>query len=341
MCVDISLSVHFQCSHEANIQPAIIIKVKLVGHIINRRRTDHGSERLSGYRESTDSSGLNSKRHHIQHTVLSCMSGNHFRNTDPDIHNVIQAQLHCCPPADDISDGVVLRSFRRNRIDLLIPHIPLFIRNLKASGQSGIRFIPFFRFCHNNCVHKAPRYDCVSRTGRCIHKTVHLHDHLSMIRLDRLTDGQCITGHKHIIKRNISFTVCCRSLDQRNCKFRQLIIEELLPIHFDMFYQRIIDRNPIDSRPFHSRIHENIQPHLGKCSRQSARLCTNRMGNTAQRQIICLKPILQYKLLRTHHSTKMATDQSVYSALPNIPFRITVFIPHTETGTGNNRQMSG
>ena len=162
-----------------------------------------------------------------------------------------------------------------------------------------------------------------------------------MVCFYSLADRQGVPGHKHIVKGNISLAVRCRSLDQGNCDLWQFIIKKFFSVHFYIFDQRIINRNPVDARALFSGIHKNIQTYLGESSRKPSRLGPDRMGNTAQGQIIGLKPIFQHQLFGAQHCPEMTADQPVHRAFPNIPFRIMLFIPDPKAGTGNDGQVAG
>src|SRR5699024_12237476 len=95
--------------HKADVQTSVVIKIKLIGHIINGRGADHSSEYLSGNRKASDPSGFNGKGHHIQHPVFPGVSGNHFRDSDTNIDNIVHPQLLGRSPADDISHHTVFR----------------------------------------------------------------------------------------------------------------------------------------------------------------------------------------------------------------------------------------
>ena len=73
MSVNISLFIYFQRPHKANIQTSIVIKIKLICHIINGCRSDHCSKCLTRNRESSDSTGFHRQCHHIKHTAFSCI----------------------------------------------------------------------------------------------------------------------------------------------------------------------------------------------------------------------------------------------------------------------------
>ena len=140
--------------------------------------------------------------------------------------------------------------------------MPFFIWDLEASGKCHIRFVTLLRFCHNDCIDQTSRNNGITRTRRCIYKTIHLHNDFSTICLNSLTDGQCIARHKHIIKCNISFSVCSRSLDHGYRDLWQFIIKKFISVYFHMLDQRIINRNTINSRSFSSWINKNIQSNL-------------------------------------------------------------------------------
>ena len=186
--IDISMAVNFQCSHKTNIQATVIIQVKLVCHIINRRGSDHRSECLSRNRKTADSTGFHGQRDHVQHPTLSRISGNRLRNPDSNVYNIIHTQFPGCPFSDNVRRNVIFALFLGKLMNFLIPCMPFFVRDLKTSGQCRVRFISLFRLCHNDCIDQTARNDGITRAGRCIYQPVYLYDHFSTVRLDCLTD---------------------------------------------------------------------------------------------------------------------------------------------------------
>ena len=175
--------------------------------------TDHSSKCLTRNRKTSNSAGLYCKCDHIQHSTFSGKSGNCLRYSNSDIYDIVHTQFLRCSFSDDVCQNIVFTLFLRKIIDFLIPGMPFFIWDLEASGKCHIRFVTLLRLCHNDCIDQTSRNNGITRTRRCSHKTIHLHNDFSTVCLDSLTDGQCITGHKHIIKCDISLSVCSRSLD--------------------------------------------------------------------------------------------------------------------------------
>ena len=190
-------------------------------------------------------------------------------------------------------------------------------------------------------IHQTARNDRTVRSGRSYHQPVHLYDNLTAVSLDRLTDRQRITRRKHIIKRNISFVVRSRSLDDGNIDPRKFIVQKLFSVQLHILDQRIIPGNRVDPRSLLTRIHEDIQPDLGESSRQPAGLRTYRMGNTSKRKIIRLETILQHQLFGTVHRPEVSAYDLIHRAFPDIPFRSSVLIPGSESCTGYHRKMPG
>ena len=118
-----------------------------------------------------------------------------------------------------------------------------------------------------------------------------------MVGLDRLTNGQGVAGHEHIVKGNISLPVRGSTLYESHRDLRQLVVEELLPVHLHVFHKRVVNREPVDTRSFLSRVYKNIKPHLGERPRQSSRLRADGVGDTSKGQVICLKAVLKHQLL--------------------------------------------
>ena len=339
MSIDIAHAVHFQGAHEADIQSPVVIQVKLVRHIIDGRGSDHGPESFSRNREAADAAGFHRERDPVQHAALSRMAADHLRQTDPDVDDVVHPELHRGAPPDDVAHRIVFGSQLGERVDLLAPLVPVGVRNLKASRKSGIRFISLLRLHDHDCIHQAAGYDRISRSCGCVHQAVHLHDHHTVIGFYRLADRQRIPGHKHVVKGDVSLPVSRRSLDQRNRKLRKLIIQEFLPVHFQIFHQRFICRQPVNARPFQAGIHKYIQSDLGDCARQSSRLRTYCVGNAAKRKVVSFKPVLQHHFLCTWHRPEVTADQLVHRTLAYIALRIPVLVPHPEAGARNDGQV--
>ncbi|CDB78508.1 unknown [Blautia sp. CAG:237] len=235
--IDISVTVCLQTAHKADIQPTVVVQVKLVCHIINGSGTNHCPKCFARNRKSPDSSGLHRERDHIEHPALSRISGYHFRNSDSYVYNIIHSQLFSGSFSYDICRNVVFTLLLGEVIDLLIPGMPFFVRDLKTSGKCRVCFISLLRLCHNDRIDQTARNDGVTRTGRRVYETIHLYDDLSTVCFDRLTDGQCVAGHEHIIKGDISFSVCSSSLDHGNRDLWKFIIKKFIPIHFHMLHQ--------------------------------------------------------------------------------------------------------
>ena len=217
--------------------------------------------------------------------------------------------------------------------------MPLLIRNLKTSGKCSICFVSLLRLCHNDCIYQTARNNGIPWSGWCINQSVYLHNYFSPVCLYCLTNRKRISWHEHIIKCNIAFSVCRSSFDQRNGNLWKFIIQKFIPIHFNMFYQWVINRNSVNSRSFSSWIYKNIQTNFGKSSGKPPCLCTDCVGNTSKRQIICFKPILQHQFFRAKHCSKMTTDQLVHCTFFDISFCIMFLVPDTNPCTRYNCQM--
>ena len=237
MCIDVSISIHFQRTHKTDIKSAIIIQIKLVCHIINRSRTDHSSKCLTRNRKTSNSAGLYCKCDHIQHSTFSGKSGNCLRYSNSDIYDIVHTQFLRCSFSDDVCRNIVFTLFLRKIIDFLIPGMPFFKWDLEASGKCHIRFVTLLRLCHNDCIYQTARNNGITWSGWCINQSVYLHNYFSPVCLYCLTNRKRISRHEHIIKCNIAFSVCRSSFDQRNGNLWKFIIQKFIPIHFNMFYQ--------------------------------------------------------------------------------------------------------
>ena len=139
--------------------------------------------------------------------------------------------------------------------------------------------------------------------------------------------------------RDGSSTIRSTCLDHGDGDLGKLVIEVFFPVHLYIFDKRAVRGNLVDARAFLARIHKQIQAHFGERTRKSARLCPNGVGDASQRQVIGFKTVFQNDLLRAEHRPEVTADQTVHSALANIPLRVAVLIPDTESGAGNDGQM--
>ena len=339
MGIDIAHAVHLQGAHEADIQPSVVIQVKLVRHVIDGRGSDHGAKGFPRNRETADAAGFHRECDPVQHAAFSGMAADHLRQADPYVDDVIHPELHRGTSPDDVAHRTVSGSQLGERVDLLAPLVPVGVGNLKASRKSGVRFISLLGLRNHDRIHQAARYDRIPRSRGCIHQAVHLYDHHTVIGFYRLADRQRIPGHKHIVKGNVALPIRRRSLDQRDRKLRKLIIQVFLPVHFHIFYQRFIRGQPVNARPFQTGIHKYIQPDFGESARQSSRLRTDCVGNAAKRQVVSFKPVLQHHFLCTWHRPEVTADQLVHRTLAYIALRIPVLVPHPEAGARNDGQV--
>ena len=162
---------------------------------------------------------------------------------------------------------------------------------------------------------------------------------LPVVGLHRLADGERVAGHVHVVEGDVALAVRRRALDQRDRELRQLVVQELLPVHLHVLHPLVVRGEAVDAGPLLARIHKDVQPHLGERAGKAARLGADRVGDAAQRQVVGLKAVLQHDLLGAGHGAEMAADQPVHRALADIALRVAVLIPDAEAGAGDDGQV--
>ena len=339
MGVHIAVTVDLQRAHEADVQAAVVIEVELVGHVIDRGRADHGAEHRARGRKAAHAAALHGEGDVVQHAVLPGVVGDRLRDADAHVDDVFLPQLLRGAPPDDAGGGGILPPGGGQGLDAVRPSGPLGVGDLKAAGEGRVGLVPPAGLHHHDGVHQAAGDDGVAGAGGGVHQAVHLHDHLAAVGLAGLADGQGVAGHVHVVKGDVPPRVRRRALDQGRGDLRELIVEELLPVHLHQLHQGRVLRKPVDARAFPPGIDEDVQAHLGQRAGQAARLGADGVGDAAEGQVVGLEAVLQDDLLGGGHGAEMTADQLVHGAVADVALGGAVFVPHAEARAGDHRQV--
>ena len=144
----------------------------------------------------------------VQHAVFPRIVGYRLRDADADIDDILFLQLPGGAPADDPAGRGLLPPARGEGLDPVRPGSPFRIGDLKAAGEGRQRLVAPARLHHHDGVHQTARNDGVARTGRHVHRPVHLHDHDAAVGLHRLADRQRVAGHEHVVEGDVALGVC-------------------------------------------------------------------------------------------------------------------------------------
>ena len=341
MGVHVAVAVHLQRAHEADVQTAVVVQVELVGHVVDGGRANHRAEHLAGGGEAADAAGFHRQRDVVEHAVLLGVLGDHLRNADADVDDVLLAQLARGAPADDVAGNAALAAGGGDGLELFGPAVPLLKRDFKAAGERGEGFVAGLRLLHDDRVDETARDDGVARTGGHVHDAVHLDDDDAVVGLGGLADGERVAGHVHVVKGDVALAVGGGALDHRDGDFGELVIEEFLAVHRHHLDERGVGGNLVDARALAARVHEDVQADLGERAGDAARLRADGVGDAAQRQVVRLEAVFQNDLLGAGHRAEMAADQAVHGAGADVALRGAVFVPHAEARAGNDRQVLG
>ncbi len=338
--VDIAEAVHFQCAHEAPVQAAAVVEVKLHGHITDGAGSDHGAELAPAGGKTTDAAGLYSQGQLVEDSLGRRVFGSFFRDTDADVDDVAGFQFFRGPAADDRGSQVfpLIADFGILFFQASVPVLHVGGGHVDVAGESAEDFIVLLLGADDHHVHQRGRDDHIPGPAKVGAEPVYLHDDLPVIAPGQLGEGESVDGEVFIFKGDIAVGVCAGGLDEGNVRRGKTIVEIFFSLNLHHADERVVFRDGIEPGAFHAGIHEDPETHLRKVAVVSAGLGPQGMGHGPQRKIVSLKPVFQDQFSNHRQGAVMAGDNSSHRAPDDVGLGSPVRVHQTEAGGGDEGQ---
>ena len=281
----------------SQVQPAAIVKIKLLVHVNDRVRVGGGTKIHARGGHAANHAGLGSEGHVLQDFFFVGHCGHTLRHTNAQIDHRIGQQLKSRAARNHLA---LIQWHRR---DFIQWHTHLRRKRRVVAAVEVLRVV--FRLRHHHTIHQNARHPDTARVQRAtLGDALHLRNHKTTAVLGGGGNRQCVLSERFALHRQVAFGIGTGGANERHRNRHGLVVKQLHATELNHFND-VFTGLAANFSAFKPRVYKGAQAHLGSGSRQTTGDVTVHVRDHAQWQVVSFNLALKCQFANFWHQPVM------------------------------------